>query len=296
MRHAVVNGRGGFRRVGVLAVLVAVALGLGAAPVSAQTAGWSPGPNATGENTYDGYIDFPPAGASMPANQGILLNGWVVDKTAQGWAGIDEVHLYDGRAGEGGTFITRGVPALDRPDVGLALGNGYWAASGFMFAIPPNTLQQGTRTLTVYARSPAKGWWSKQVTLNITRPSYPSDPLTVIEAPVLDEKVLTDNEYDVKGYSLDRNAGPNGGTGVSRVEVWIGQRDLAGSRELTPVSTSLESTRAANYGTQFSKGGWQVRFNPTKFNAGDYFLYVYARSSVTGKESVTSVRFRIEEP
>lgn len=264
----------------------------------AQTApGWSPGPNAAGPNTYDGYIDWPLAGASFAANVGIPLNGWVVDRTAEGWAGIDQVHVYDGTAGEGGTFLGQALAALNRPDVGMVLGNGFWSASGFFLDLPPNTLSVGPHTLTVYAHTPAKGWWSKQVAITITRPSYKDDPLTVITAPQAGETVKTDKEYTITGYSLDRNADPTQGRGVDRVQIWLGgPRDTAGSWLLGEATLGLESGPAAAYGGQFSKAGWQLTFNPTKFHADNYFLYVYARSSIRGKESVTTVQFKIAEP
>src|SRR5437868_5303022 len=68
------------------------------APVSglAQTASWQPGPDGVLDNTYDGFIDVPTNGATVPASGPFAVTGWVVDTTAQGWAGIDNVQVFLG--------------------------------------------------------------------------------------------------------------------------------------------------------------------------------------------------------
>ena len=35
-------------------------------PAAAQTTGWQPGPDAILDNTYDGFIDVPASGATVP--------------------------------------------------------------------------------------------------------------------------------------------------------------------------------------------------------------------------------------
>ena len=59
-------------------------------PASAQTGGWQPGPGAAGDNTYEGFIDGPAAGATVSTN-GFTVNGWFVDTSAQGWSGADDI-------------------------------------------------------------------------------------------------------------------------------------------------------------------------------------------------------------
>src|SRR5262245_25882091 len=103
--------------IGVLALLIPVV------PAAAQQAGWQPGPGAVGDNTYDGYIDIPSSGSNVNANAPLLVGGWVVDKTAQGWAGIDQIQVVKGVLGSGGSVLANGIPAQNRPDVGTALGN-----------------------------------------------------------------------------------------------------------------------------------------------------------------------------
>ncbi len=283
-------------RLSATVVLTALLLSAGILPAAAQTAsGWSGGPLASGDNTYDGYIDFPTTTSSLNTNQAFLVNGWVVDKSAQGWAGIDMVHVYDGPAGQGGTFLGQAQIALGRADVGQVLGNPFWSASGFNLSVAANTLSQGSHTLFVYAHTPSKGWWYKTVTVNVAKPTFTSDPLTVVENLVRDQRVPTSEDFTIKGYSLDRNAGAGQGTGVSRVDLWLGQRNTEGAVRLGTPSMSLQNSNAGSYGSQFASAGWELTFKPTKFHEGDYTLYVYATSSITGKESITTVPFRINE-
>lgn len=97
-------------------------LSLGSAPnVLAATAEWQPGPDAILDNTYAGSIDLPAAGATVSATQAVTVAGWVVDRAADGWAGIDTVHVYDGLAGQGGSFLGQAVVALPRADVAQVL-------------------------------------------------------------------------------------------------------------------------------------------------------------------------------
>src|SRR5919199_1083707 len=67
-----------------------------ALPVAAQTAGWQPGPGAILDNTYEGEIDIPTSGAAVRASSPVLVAGWFVDTTAQGWAGADAAQVWLG--------------------------------------------------------------------------------------------------------------------------------------------------------------------------------------------------------
>ena len=71
-----------------------------AGPVSAQEVpgggGWSPAAGAAGDNTYQGFIDAPSAGANVPLGSSFRVSGWFVDTTAEGWAGADGVQVLNG--------------------------------------------------------------------------------------------------------------------------------------------------------------------------------------------------------
>src|SRR5438132_1688523 len=49
---------------------------------------WTAGPSAAPDvSDYSGVVDSPSTGATVPASGSFDVNGWFVDKTAQGWAG-----------------------------------------------------------------------------------------------------------------------------------------------------------------------------------------------------------------
>ncbi len=165
-------------RIAAVLVVVCALIAQAATPVTALADDWTPGPGASGRSTLSGFIDQPLVGSTITSGSPFQVRGWIVDTTAQGWAGIDEVHLYLGRAGEGGRLLAKGRVAVARPDVASALGNPYWAASGFLADVSPAELPAGTATLYVYAHTPNKGWWTKAFTVNVIAFGY-----TVIEAP-----------------------------------------------------------------------------------------------------------------
>jgi hypothetical protein len=283
-------------------------------PAAAQGADWAPGPGAVLENTYAGFIDVPAANATVPTGSFNVL-GWVVDRTAQGWAGIDDVQVYLGAMDGGGRMLARASFAQSRPDVGAALANGFWSASGFNAFIPAGALPAGTHTLSVYAHTPGKGWWFKQVTVNASAsaPTAPAPapgaapgqvqgavpPVIQIDIPKTNERIGTRNEFEIVGFALDPNAARNQGslgTGIDRVEVWVdGEKDLGG-RLLGEAELGFSSTEAEQqYGAQFAGAGWRMRFQPTILKADVHTLYVYAHSVVSGKETFETRGFSVFE-
>src|SRR5690242_11283184 len=116
----------------VAPLVAALALLLSLAPAaSAQAAGWQPGPGGVGDNTYTGFIDAPTGGATVPGGGAFFVAGWFVDTTAQGWAGADDVQVWLGTMDGGGHMLAKAQFAQPRPDVASALGNPFYAASGF---------------------------------------------------------------------------------------------------------------------------------------------------------------------
>jgi hypothetical protein len=97
------------RPLGLLALAIILALGALPAAAADPTTTWTAGPNAGGDDTYDGYIDLPANGSTVAAGSSLLVGGWVVDKTAQGWAGIDDVQVLQGAMGSGGTMLAKGI-------------------------------------------------------------------------------------------------------------------------------------------------------------------------------------------
>jgi hypothetical protein len=298
--------------VSILAACLAIAVV--ALPGSAQSnplTTWTAGPDAIGDNTYTGYIDVPASNATVPTG-GFSVSGWFVDTTADGWAGADDMQVWLGTMDGGGHLLFKPNFAQYRPDVAAALGNGYQAASGFVGVMPGGALGTGPQTLSVYAHTPSKGWWFKQVQVNVSpsaatnpTPAPPgptvsggTPPIVVINKPKDSETVLTKSDYETAGYALDKNAAPHqgfAGTGIDRVSLYLGDRDNGGV-SLGDANLGFSDTIAEGlYGSQFASAGWRLVFQPTKFKANTYILYAYAHSVVTGKEEVATRYFAIRE-
>jgi hypothetical protein len=293
-----------------LSLAVVLATLIGAAPAGAQSfSSWAPGPGAILDTTYDGYIDIPQMNATVPTG-GFTVAGWFVDRTAEGWAGADDVQIWLGTMDGGGRMLARALFAQSRPDVASVTGNPYWAASGFGGTVPSNSLSAGSQVLSVYAHTPGKGWWYKQTQVNVsssapgaTAPaavvSGGALPIVAFEKPKEGENVPTKNDYEIVGYALDKNAAPNqgvAGSGINRVEVYIGKERDDGGTFLGEADLGYNSDVAPGlYGQQFVSSGWRLRFKPTQFKANTYLLFAYARSAVTGKEDSATRYFAIKE-
>jgi hypothetical protein len=292
---------------GLVALLGAVLVPM---PAAAQQAGWQAGPDAVLDNTYDGYIDSPTANATVSTG-GFTVNGWFVDKSADGWAGADDVQVWLGTMDGGGRMLAHAQFAQNRPDVGDATGNPFWSASGFTASIGNGAVPAGSQTLSVYAHTPGNGWWFKQVQANAssTAPapaaagtvSGGAPPVLVIEEPKGAEIVKTNTDFTISGYALDpaanRNQGSQG-TGIDRVSVYMDfEKDDPSTTFLGDADLAFSSATArAKYGDQFDPSGWRLTFKPTKFKAKGHQLFVYAHSVVTGKEALELRGFDIREP
>jgi hypothetical protein len=255
--------------------------------VSAQSAGdWSPGPGAILDNTYAGFIDVPPAGSTVPGSGSFTVAGWFVDKAAQGWAGADDVQVWLGTMDGGGKMLAKALFAQSRPDVGTALGNPYWSASGFGASIDGSSVPAGPQTLNVYAHTPGKGWWFKGVNVigggsgtgtAAAAPSAPAAggaPQVTILNPTENQNVSTKSDYTITGSVSDPG-------NIDRIEVWInGERDASSARLLGTTTPS-------------SDGSWSVTFSPTRFASTHSNLYVYAHNRVTNLETLANRGFNI---
>lgn len=264
------------RASGLVATFVALLSLIGPAVTHAQSlpsGDWSPAAAAAGDNTYIGLIDSPSNGATIAAGASFAVSGWVVDTTAEGWAGIDDVQVL-----LGSTVLTHAAVGLSRADVASVTGNPYFAASGFRGVVP--SVPAGAQTLTVVAHTPGKGSWSKQVAVNVTGGGPVADTgsasglvLRVI-SPSADDVVVSNNNGVIFGVAYDTRTRPELGIGVDRVQVYLdGPRGQAGSQSLGDAT--------------FSGTNWSVPWQPTKYNKVlHHNLWVYARSSVTGEELV----------
>jgi hypothetical protein len=259
--------------------LAAAACALSLAPPAAAQQvpgadGWSPALGAAGDNTYQGFIDRPGPGASIPLGSLFHVSGWVVDTAAEGWAGIDDVQVLNGA-----TLLAHGAVAQSRPDVAAATGNPFWAASGFDAVVPTGSLSSGPVSLTVAAHTPGKGAWSKQLNVTIagtgaviTSPVTGSGIVLNIIAPGVGEEVIANNNGTIRGVAYDTRTRAELGVGVDRVQVYLdGPRGVADSQNLG-TAVQVDNT-------------WSLPWEPTKFDhVRHHVLFVYAHSNVTGEE------------
>jgi len=284
-------------------------------PAAAQTPDWQPGPGAAGDNTIIGFIDLPAANSTVSTN-GFNFAGWVVDTTAQGWAGIDDVQLWLGAMDGGGKMLGTAQIAQNRPDVAAATGNPYDASAGYSGSVAGGAVPAGPQTLSLYAHTPGKGWWFKQVAVTASTsapaaaapsPTTPTGtvtgaaaPVLVIESPKAAEAVKTKADFQIAGYALDPNATPqqgSQGTGIDRVSVYMdADKDDPKSVFLGDAELAFSSEAArAKYGGQFDASGWRLTFKPTQFHTGFHQLFVYAHSVVSNKEVLELRGFDIKD-
>jgi hypothetical protein len=259
--------------------------------VSLNASTWLPGPNASGDDTYSGSVDQPSSAAFS------TLSGWVVDTTAEGWSGIDQVQVWDGLMDLGGQLVANGAFQLNRPDVATTLNNPFWAASGYSASVPGLSRKPA---FYVYAHTPAKGWWYQQVLPAAPAPQSAQGITLDIETPTSLGTVHSATPFAITGFALDRTAGPNQGTGVDRVQVYLDGDRTSGIYIGDATLGGLDKF-AATIGSQFSNAGWRLPFQPNSWlpNLSDNQiskLTVYAHSSVTGQEMVQQTSIVISVP
>jgi hypothetical protein len=99
---------------------------------------------------------------------------------------------------------------------------------------------------------------------------------------------LAAGRFDMQGKAFDPAASADQGSGIDRVEVFIEDRDRGGLH-LGDARLGLPNAAAAP-GSQFAQAGWEAVVN---LPSGFHTLFVYARSTVTGKETAVQVPVRI---
>ena len=275
------------------AALVCAAL-VGTLDAAAQTAPfnssvWLAGQGASGQATLSSAIDGP---ASANPSQ---LSGWIVDTTAQGWSGIDDVQVWTGPMDAGGRLLAHPQFQLSRPDVAAALNNPYWAASGFS-----TTLSSGASIVYLYAHTPDKGWWYQQVFTPQASSMSTVPPTLNIETPTSLATVHSNAPYLVSGFAFDPNARPDQGAGIDRVQVFL-NGDRASGIYVGDAKLGIHDTYAVTKGAQFANAGWQLQFQPnswmdTQTDNHLTHLTVYARSSATGQETQVQTTIIITVP
>jgi hypothetical protein len=112
----------------------------------------------------------------------------------------------------------------------------------------------------------------------------PEGPTLVVSNPNPGDRV-TPGSLMIQGVAFDPVA--TTGIGVDRVSVFLDDRDTGGLHlgDATLGAPNVMTTEPA----QFASAGWALT-TPALKGAGDqHILFVYARSAVTGEETVTQI-------
>ena len=111
----------------------------------------------------------------------------------------------------------------------------------------------------------------------------PEGPTLVVANPAAGQ-MITPGSLDMQGVAFDASA-PTG-VGVDRVSVFLDNRDLGGWHlgDATLGRPNFLGTEA-----QFANAGWEL-LTPSLAGTGDgHQLFVYARSAVTGEETISII-------
>jgi hypothetical protein len=266
---------------------------------------WSPGPGAVGDDTLSGAIDTPANGATVSPSSSVVVQGWVVDTTAVGWTGIDAVDVYLGLQDQGGPLIAHANVGQRRDDVAAALGNPYWATAGFSVSFAETSLATGSNMLTIYAHTPDRGWWYRQVQVGVPAPPdrpYADDPLLVVRSITPASGI---NELDIlhstqtltlAGYAIDRNMPQSlslgvGGSGVARIQVFLDGPRNGGGIPLGDVTLGLLNREATGFGQRFLNSGWQITLHPNDYWVDRHEFFMYALSAYWPNEALLVIPF-----
>jgi hypothetical protein len=263
-----------------------LALWLIAAPgAAAQSAGWQPGPGAIADAAHTGFIDAPAAGDVVSSSGSFFVRGWFVDTAAQGWAGADDVEVWLGPMNAGGQLLATAMFGQPRPDVGAALGNPFWSASGFFAKVTGASVPGGPQTLFVYAHTPANGWWFRTVEVNgganTTTGTTPSGaaiaaggpPQLKVVQPTEGQNIPTGSPFTITGVVNHPS--------TTTIEVWVnGDRSSETGSELGTTTPQAD-------------GSWSFVFKPKQFPNGHNNLFVYATDSATTLQTEALVGFNV---
>jgi hypothetical protein len=290
-------------RVALLCVCLALAALLqGGLPAAADAGSpWTAGPNAVGDDTFSGFIDVPASGSTVAHLSTVVVRGWIVDRTAVGWTGIDGVQIYRGLQDQGGTLLASASIGVRRDDVVAALGNPFWAGAGFSASFTDSGLSIGPNVLSVYAHTPDRGWWYKQLTVRVPAPpdrAFADDPLLVVREAVPSVDVdQTAPTLTLRGYAIDRNMPLNMsvgafGSGVGSIQFYLDGPRTTGTF-LGNAQQGLKNREATGFGERFLQSGWEMSVHPGEFSVDKHALFIYATSAYWPSETLEIIPFAV---
>lgn len=321
----------------VLGVVAACLTLASSVPTYAQPAptgvsgGWLAGPNAAGNNTYVGRLETPRAKQNVADGANLLISGFAADTTAKGWAGFDQLQVYNGDRTKGGTKVADGIVGLSRPDIADVLGSNF-NASGFSAVVKAGTLPAGADNLFVYLHTPDKGWWYKTIAVTQAAPvvlEFPADPVVTILHPT-DGEIISNkqpqtalNEVVFSGFALDRNPqndpnglpktnspfGGAGNVGIQSVTLYMdllpGQPgynpdvNLLGGQSggpASPVAIALGNPDSPTANTYKSSSGCRYFGNPARYCVGEFSVTKSFGPQYTFAGWVSFVNQRVLQP
>jgi hypothetical protein len=273
-------------RSAIVAATCGLLLTTAAALAQSTLGSWQAAAGGAVDPSYSGVIDTPANGANVAAGGPIVVSGWFVDTTAQGWPGASDVQVYVGTR-DTGTLLAHGQVGGDRPDVAASLGNPYWESAGWSASLDASQLPPGQNVLSVYVQTPAKGWFFQQVTLSNSAGSSEMlapapaaqgpPPRVAVLTPQNGESISTSNRsYTISGTASDPTNGPHG---VDWVELWLN------GEANTDNAIHLGDADLAN------DGSWSLVIDAKQFAPINSNLYAYAHSATNGKRSMAVVHF-----
>jgi hypothetical protein len=114
-------------------------------------------------------------------------------------------------------------------------------------------------------------------------PAVVPGPYVAVSNPVPGDSLAVGG-LDMQGKAFDPSATPDQGSGIDRVQIFLEDRDRGGLH-LADAHLGVPNPAAAP-GSQFAQAGWEAVVNLPN---GLHTLFIYARSSVTSKESSIQV-------
>jgi hypothetical protein len=248
-------------------------------------------------------LDNPVPGAQIPPGP-YMIQGMAQDiRAGQGGNGISRVQLFLGSRESGGPFlgqatfsnpsspiftVNAGMPSTGLgPTVLTAIatssvdGKDYTIDVPFTLAFPALPGNTGGQVMGLPPLCQSGQTPSGNATATPTSggggggsSSTSSGPLLNVIAPPARASILA-GPYSVSGTASDPAA--SSGSGVDRVQIFLDSRESGGQW--------LGDATLGSPGTN----GWQANVSLPTNNTGVHAIFVYARSSVTGKETIVSV-------
>ncbi len=254
-------------------------------------------------------VDEPKVSQTVSGN--FALSGWAIEQSAANTTGITSVHVYDGRANGEQNLLGIAEYGLPRDDVASAYGRSGFTNSGFQLNIDSTKMQNGTRTLYIYAHNSALGWKHTTIRVNVANGDNPGSQEAQTDGMLLKadtdnnsgyissgvQRVLINVDQPQKGQQVDGNFSITGwaversavnSTGITAVHIYNGQAN--GEENLLGIATyGLSRTDVGDYfgKANLANSGFRLDVDSAKLSDGNHTLYIYAYNQNLGWKHTT---------